>query len=69
MPMARPTASTAGSPWWSPSTSPVTYAETPTIDPTDRSMLRVSSTMVCAAARIAVIATLVDTRTKKLPVR
>ena len=47
----------------------MTYAVTPTIEPTDRSMFRVRMTIVWPAARIAVIATLVVTRLKKLPPR
>jgi hypothetical protein len=48
---------------------PVRYAVTPTIDPTDRSMLRVTMTRVWATARTAVIATLVVTRLKKRPLK
>ena len=48
---------------------PVRYAVTPTIDPTDRSMLRVTMTMVWATASTAVIATLVVTRLKKRPLK
>ena len=69
IPIAIPIASTAGVPGWSATNSPVKYAVTPTIDPTDRSMLRVMITSVCATARIAVIATLVVTRLKKRPLK
>jgi hypothetical protein len=69
MSIARPTASSGAVVWWAARYSPVTYAVTPTIEPTDRSMLRVRITIVCAAARTAVIAMLVVTRLKKLPLR
>ena len=40
---------------------------TPTIEPTDRSMLRVTITIVWATASTAVMATLVVTRLKNRP--
>ena len=47
----------------------MTYAVTPTIEPTERSMFRVRMTSVWPVATMAVIATLVVTRLKKLPRR
>jgi hypothetical protein len=66
-PTARPIATTAGAEGCDDTYSPVRYAVTPTIEPTDRSMLRVTITVVWATASTAVMATLVVTRLKNWP--
>src|SRR4051812_42867969 len=48
---------------------PDVYATTPTMEPTDRSMLRVRTTRVCPTATTATTATLVLTRVKVRPDR
>ncbi len=67
--MASPIARMGAVPAWVWRNSPVTYAVTPTMEPTERSMFRVRMTSVWPVATMAVIATLVVTRLKKLPRR
>ena len=56
-------ATTGPAPWLAPRKSPVRYAATPTIDPTDRSMLRLMITSPWPTARMATITTVVVIRT------
>ncbi len=67
--VARSTATTAGMPGLDESTSPVTNADTPTIDPTDRSTWRAMMTTASPAASSAVIATLISIRLNNRPSR
>ena len=55
IPMAATMANQEGTPRWSARSSAVRYAETPTIDPTERSMLRVMITSASPAATSAVM--------------
>ena len=50
--------------WWRPSWVPRKYAVQPTIEPTERSMLRVSTTSVWPTATTVMMATLEATRLK-----
>ena len=61
-PTANAIATTAGRPLWSASSSAVRNAATPTVEPTDRSMLRVTITSVSPAATTAVIETAISRR-------